>query len=76
LSTFNQLINICPVSASAMPSTGTHVIGSLVPNNLPVVLTTGSVDFIVFGWSRLTTGSGNVDGTDWHALRCPIMDIP
>jgi hypothetical protein len=52
-------------AASAMPTTGTYVTGHFVRNNAP---TTGITGMTLFGWTRLTTGGGNVAGTDWQPI--------
>jgi parallel beta-helix repeat protein len=61
---FRKIINNCFVSNSAMPSSGTYVIGHFVRNTAPAI-STGKV---LMGWSRLTTGSGHVLDTDWAGL--------
>ena len=50
--------------AAALPTTGTWGKGSFVYNSAPSVAS-GKV---LLGWSRLTTGSGNVSGTDWTPI--------
>lgn len=59
--TMGHALNMPVLSAAAMPSTGTFVAGAFVRNEAPSV-TSG---FVLVGWVRLTTGSGNVSGTDW-----------
>ena len=61
-STYGEMLNAPLLSSSNEPSTGTYVIGQIVWNSSP---TSASG---VFGWQRLTTGSGNVSGTDWMPL--------
>lgn len=51
-------------SATAMPTTGSFVRGSLVLNSQPTVVG----DKVITGWARLTTGSGHISGTDWTPL--------
>lgn len=53
-------------AAAAAPTSGTYVSGDWVPNSAPVIAT-GKV---LMGWIRLTTGSGNVAGTDWTPCYC------
>ncbi len=48
-------------SYNAMPTTGSWAKGSFIYNINPVVAS----NRILLGWSRLTTGSANVAGTDW-----------
>jgi hypothetical protein len=53
-----------PLSAStAMPTTGTFVAGTFISNS-----SLGNSPTTVIGWSRVTTGSNNVLGTDWIAI--------
>lgn len=47
------------------PSTGTFTKGHVLVNDNPAISGTSQT---VVGWLRLTTGSGNVLGTDWAAL--------
>jgi len=47
--------------ASAMPTSGTWGAGSFVYNTAPAI----SSGKILLGWTRLTTGSAHVAGTDW-----------
>jgi hypothetical protein len=47
---------------TAIPTSGSFAQGDLYFNNSPVSSSN------VFGWLRLTTGSNNVDGTDWLTL--------
>jgi hypothetical protein len=64
-------VNInCPSNrATSMPSSGTWAIGDFVTNtNISEQGTAGS-KYIVRGWSRITTGSGNVLNTDWVTAR-------
>jgi hypothetical protein len=46
---------------NSMPASGTYRRGDFVLNSEPAI-STGKV---LLGWSRLTTGSGHVAGTDW-----------
>lgn len=50
--------------ASVMPTAGTYTRGSVVYNSTPDVVS----GKILLGWSRLTTGSGHVVGTDWSPI--------
>lgn len=52
--------------SNLMPATGTWRIGDIVRNSQP----TSSA--LVFGWVRLTTGSGNTLGSDWGVLKFSI----
>ena len=51
-------------SAAAMPTTGTWSAGTFLLNSAPAI----SSGKVLLGWSRLTTGSGNVSGTDWTPI--------
>lgn len=51
---------------TAQPSSGTWVAGDFVANSSPSV--DGS-NMVILGWKRLTSGSGNVAGTDWAVSR-------
>lgn len=59
--TFNALVTMQQSEAAAQPSAGSWVEGAFVKNTVPVL--GGGVTNL--GWIRLTTGSGNVAGTDW-----------
>lgn len=61
---FGRLKNNCPLQASAMPDSGTWVVGTFVHNAAPSI-GTGKV---LRGWARLTTGSAHVADTDWAAV--------
>jgi len=67
--TYNTTLNNCPISASGVPTTGTYISGHVVLNNAPSVLGTAGSRYIIYGWTRLTTGSANVLNTDWSELR-------
>jgi hypothetical protein len=49
-------------SASAIPTNGTWATGQIVYNTTPTI---DGNNMIQEGWTRLTSGSGNVAGTDW-----------
>lgn len=51
--------------AATQPSTGAYVAGDLVFNSTPAP---DANKLTLLGWSRLTTGSGHVTGTDWAPL--------
>jgi hypothetical protein len=59
--TYGALKNICVRTGTAMPTTGTYVVGHFVHNQQPTVFT----NRVVLGWARITTGTGHVSGTDW-----------
>lgn len=60
--TYGALGNVQLAESNSMPAAGTYVIGSFVKNSNPSI--DGS-NMIIFGWVRLTTGTGHVSGTDW-----------
>lgn len=47
--------------SSSIPTAGAWVTGDFVANTAPAI----SGGRVLLGWSRLTTGSGHVSGTDW-----------
>lgn len=65
--TYGQVLNTCPPAASAVPSSGAWVQGTVVINLNPVPAGTTAAE--VMGWRRITTGTGNVLGTDWRQQR-------
>lgn len=66
---FGKVLNYCPASMSAMPTSGKYVKGHFVRNNNPAVAGVATSQYIITGWSRLTTGSGHVLNTDWREMR-------
>ncbi|MEQ4940183.1 hypothetical protein [Enterobacter hormaechei] len=52
-------------TSNAMPGIGYYVTGDFVQANT-LTVTTG---YVLHGWLRLTTGSGNVLDTDWKAVK-------
>jgi hypothetical protein len=63
---YGQTINTQYEGAAAMPTTGSWVIGAFVRNTLPTV---DANQMTITGWLRISTGSGNVAGTDWTVVR-------
>jgi len=61
--TYDTILTVPVPATTAMPTTGKWVQGAYVANSLPSA--TGPT-----GWLRLTTGSGNLAGTDWLVI-CP-----
>ena len=59
--TYDTILSVPVPAATAMPTTGKWIQGAYVANSIPTA--TGPT-----GWLRLTTGSGNVAGSDWLAL--------
>ena len=55
--------------AAAMPSTGDWKAGTIVFQTAPTEQGSASSKYIVLGWRRITTGSGNVLNTDWLEMR-------
>jgi len=50
---------------NAAPTTGSFRVGDYVVNTAPALAGTTPNKYVIRGWLRLTTGSGNVAGTDW-----------
>ena len=57
-------------AATSVPTTGTWKQGDFVRNSEPVEAGTATSKYVVTGWIRLTSGSGNVLNTDWVPVRC------
>lgn len=66
--TFSNIVTVQYFDAASIPTTGTWVTGAFVRNNAPVV----SASKVTLGWARLTTGSANVNGTDWSPVVATI----
>lgn len=56
--TYGDTLNVCFRERDQIPTTGKYVAGHFVRN-------TNQANSNVFGWIRLTTGSGHTLGTDW-----------
>ncbi|MCX7382486.1 MAG: right-handed parallel beta-helix repeat-containing protein [Alphaproteobacteria bacterium] len=63
--TFGKLLTVPSLAGTAMPASGKWLGGHFVRNALPAV----SGGLLTLGWTRLTTGSSNVLGTDWSAAQ-------
>lgn len=61
---YNNILTVQTFDAVSIPTTGTWVQGAFVRKNTPVVVS-GKV---TLGWARLTTGSTNINGTDWSPV--------
>lgn len=61
--TYRDLITMPRPDNSSKPSSGTYVQGFFVKNREPAAASP-----TVYGWLRLTTGTGHVAGTDWKEL--------
>jgi hypothetical protein len=63
------VLNTCEREGSAQPSTvgSRYVKGHLVRNNNPASA--------IFGWRRLTTGTGHVAGTDWDVVTYARLNV-
>lgn len=57
---------------SGVPTDGTWKPGDLAYCNDNAVQGTGDGKYLVWGWRRATSGTGNVLGTDWFELRTTI----
>ena len=62
--TYGTQLGLNYMDSDAIPTTGKWVRGHFVKNN-GYAVATGKV---LLGWARLTTGSNNVDGTDWSPV--------
>ncbi|MFG1302737.1 right-handed parallel beta-helix repeat-containing protein [Xanthobacter autotrophicus] len=62
--TYGQVLNACVKAATSIPTTGKYARGHFVWNLTPSV----SAGKVLLGWSRLTTGSAHVSGTDWSPV--------
>ena len=56
-------------AATSVPTTGTWKQGDWVRNSTPVEAGVATAKYVVTGWIRITSGSGNVLNTDWVATR-------
>jgi hypothetical protein len=65
---WNQAV-VANATASAMPSSGPWTANTFVRNTSYSVQGGAGSQYIVLGWGRMTTGSGNVLNTDWRELR-------
>jgi hypothetical protein len=54
---------------SSVPTTGTWKIGDFVRNTAPAEAGLATAKYVVIGWVRITSGSGNTINTDWLAAR-------
>lgn len=64
LTTYGTVQNGYSYANTAMPSTGAWTKGAFIKNSAPTL----SGGITVQGWLRLTSGTGNVAGTDWVAV--------
>lgn len=55
--------------SAALPINGAWQRGSIVTNSLPAEAGGGGSKYIITGWSRVVTGTGNVLNTDWFQMR-------
>ena len=51
--------------ATSIPTTGTYFIGDFVKKSNPVVAGGGGSQYVITGWTRITSGSSHVLNTDW-----------
>lgn len=63
-SAFDTLLQLPSFDATAQPGSGTWVAGQHIHNLTPSL----APGLMTLGWARLTTGSGNVAGTDWAQI--------
>jgi hypothetical protein len=55
--------------STTVPTTGTWKVGDFVLKSNPVVAGAGGSQYVISGWRRITSGSGNVLNTDWVESR-------
>ena len=67
--TYMALLNDCLTYSQTIPTTGTYVRGHIVAKDNPIIAGSGGSQYVINGWTRLTTGSGHVAGTDWAEMR-------
>lgn len=53
------------MQGTAMPTTGRWTAGDMIENTAPSVRGTAGSRYVILGWLRLTTGTGNTLNTDW-----------
>ncbi len=63
-------INASTSALSSVPTSGTWKKGDFVRNTSPTEAGSAGSKYVVIGWIRITSGSGNVLNTDWVACRC------
>lgn len=68
-STFGQIANTVQMQSVAIPTTGRYVAGHRVSKNIGTVAGGAGSQYIINGWTRLTTGSTHVLNTDWAEMR-------
>lgn len=62
-----QLINEQLEESNVIPSAGVYVTGAFVKNSaIPAI---DANNMVIIGWTRITTGSSHVPGTDWAINR-------
>ncbi|MDF2670638.1 MAG: hypothetical protein K0R67_2944, partial [Paenibacillus sp.] len=57
---------------TSAPSSGQWVLGKVVMNANPAIISPGSNPYTVTGWIKVTAGSSNALGTDWVEMRTPV----
>lgn len=58
-------------NASSIPSSGKWLTGMVVRARTSGASGSAGSRYVLLGWTRLTTGTGNVLNTDWVEMRCP-----
>jgi hypothetical protein len=69
LTTFGQIKNVVLMQSTTLPSSGYYVLGHYVEKTNPTVAGTAGSQYIILGWTRLTTGNSHVLNTDWVEAR-------
>jgi hypothetical protein len=52
-------------ASAALPTAGEYAIGDYVKKATPAVAGGAGSQYVVYGWTRITNGSGHVLNTDW-----------
>jgi hypothetical protein len=66
---YGTVLNVCLHASTAIPTSGTYLIGWVIKNTSPTVQGTAGSRYTVNGWTRITNGSSNVLNTDWVEMR-------
>ena len=67
---YGKIKNIMICAGTGIP-TGTqkYLQGHVIRRHTPTVVASGTSDYVIIGWVRLTTGTGHVLNTDWAEMR-------
>ena len=67
--TYGQTVSVPYTYSASIPTTGSYVANTFVHSANPTVLGPPASQYIITGWTRLTTGSAHVLNTDWVEAR-------